>query len=194
MSRLSLVLSVVATSALLAAGPADAAKDVHADPAGDMVVAPGQLPDGPTPAPEVRPGDITALVTKHKARTVLLTTRFVERTDDFVAWRVKTPGDSYFIRLTILGLPGPTAGLLEIGRQSTGSALDCPGLRRVAVRGTATLIAWTEPRRCLGDPRWVRAGTLATDSVDNTQYADESHRVGRADQANVKVGRKVKVG
>jgi hypothetical protein len=46
---------------------------------------------GQEPAPEVSAGDISRLTTKHGDRVLTLTTSFVERTDEFVGWKIVTP-------------------------------------------------------------------------------------------------------
>jgi hypothetical protein len=195
MSQQRAVLPVVTLIALVAMGSAaHAAKDVQTDATGDMIVLPGTTPNDPAAAPQVTAGDIVTVTSNHKAKTLVLTTAFVERTDEFSGWRVKTPNGDYFVSLSIFNLPQPTAGLLTLYRQGADEDEVCRGLRRVALPTTSDSIRVKVPRKCLGDPRWVRVGGLASDSVDDVQYADESQRVGQVNQYRNKVGPKVVVG
>lgn len=177
-------LAIIA--ALVAGAPgAYAAENVSRDPAGDLV---DQETDDP--APEVKIGDITKVTTKHGARVLTLTTTFVERTDGSVAWRVVTPKRNFFIDMVMFGFPERyvTPTLQDRG----GKRIKCRNLRRVELPKRSRSIKVRVPRKCLGNPRWVRTGSIASAVIDGIQYADDAHRDTSISQFKISVGPRVK--
>lgn len=156
----SLIL-VAAAATLLSTASASAAPDHPsvrrvADPLGDVVRVVDGAEEVITPVPGRRTGDIVGFGLVHRSRVVVARTRMV----DFPA------GDPFDLAVLELRTPTGTAVIAVESRPgvdpttffSFGTSDRCAGLRHRVDRDRATVTVRV-PRRCVGNPAWVRGWT-----------------------------------
>lgn len=151
----------------------------HVDPAGDMLAFSETSPDAGTPAPDQANADVVASVVKHRARSVLMQMTYrdlVASQDDIVGhyFAIKTPT----MKREVVIFTGSIFG-------NTGKAqLTKPNGKKVSCRVKHT-IDYTQhtatvrvPRKCLGNPRWVKVGMGAfsaqAGSTSGASYVDDA--------------------
>lgn len=149
--------ATIATTALLLtaiAPAAQAAKNVHHDPAGDIVQidVEGEVV---TPAPEESEGDITKFVVDHRSDKIVIKATFVD---------LHTPEASVLYYLPVKTNEGLRRNIIlntdpdhrqgEIDLSGSGP---CNGLQRT-VSYADDLLTIKLPRSCMSKPEWVRVG------------------------------------
>lgn len=181
-----LLLPLVTVAALLVGAPAQAATNAVRDAKGDMVAYDGSV----TSAPDMRVGDLTRLATKHAKTRLTLTTTFAEgpASNYWVGWTVVTPKRTYRVQ-DIAFFASEGVAVIERG---DFKRFECRGLK-LSESASRKTIALTVPRRCLGNPAWVRTGVLSQVVVDDQMYVDDG-RSESLDPDKVTLGPKVRVG
>jgi len=166
---------------LLVPTQAYAANTSHVDATGDVVAfTPESDFEDAVPAPERRNGDIRGFYYTHGKRAVIVTIRFVELS--------KADGLGTVVRLnTDRGRRDivHVAGLRPM-MSSPHRSVRCN--IRTSVSYANDRVQLVVPRRCLGNPRWVRAGagvfTGLETSEDEPLFVDEAYRNGNVTQSN----------
>ncbi len=175
MSRSTTTACVAATVLLLAAAPASAARLRTSDAAGDVWV---RGDDGVfAEAGSIADVDVLGSAVRHTSTHVHGSARYatLERGEGrfVLPVRLRTSAGRYY-EVRIVATPDSSGGTLVL-RRGTPS-----GPVRVACSGTDHLIDYDEeitafsvPRRCLGNPSWVRYGGVARlVDGDGTVYTD----------------------
>lgn len=192
MNRLRQASLLLTVSALaLVAPPAHAERKSYDDVRADMVVR-----ESTDRAPQAKEGDIKRVTTNHQRSRLTVTTKYVARPDQFVGLRIAVPRRKFYVSLGFFNFPGmPPGEAIQLTEEGVEEPVTCPGLRHVTMPDHAQAVRVRIPRSCLGDPRWVRVGSYAASDENGVSYADESRRVGGADeQYKIRVGPKVKPG
>ena len=159
MNRLALSALVATAFAALSAAPASAQTTTLHDAAHDVLSQPADSSGVPKDAaPRRREGDALSLRVTHGPHRLRLVLRFARLT--------KTEGPAAQV-LAVRTNTGKRAELVLFTTKASGSVQRswqvnvherrCPGLRsRVEYR--KAIVRAAIPRRCLGNPSWVRAG------------------------------------
>ncbi|MDP3891451.1 hypothetical protein [Nocardioides sp.] len=185
----------LALVALLAPTAAHAGKSVHRDAVGDVVAMTFDFESGSeevTPAPQQTRGDITRSVVQHRAKRVTFKVSMRALPRKFAMsglfTRVKTDKRSYSV--DVVRMPG--FGKDAILSTRRGKVVECDGLTHER-NDKKRFIAFSVPRECLGNPRWVRlgAGVFHMSNGEKT-FLDESHRDGMKNSNSIAVGPKVR--
>ena len=168
-----LLAGVLAAALCLGTAPAFAAKEVIKDTRHDVVLidASADPNAAPTPAPDQAASDITRTVIAHRAH------RLVAR----VHWR----GPVQAKQFTILIIATPATeymGQFGIGGRHfimADAPVKCRGVQN-SFDSAKSLASISIPRRCLGNPRWVRVrvGTFGRGSTRDEIYLDDARHQG----------------
>jgi hypothetical protein len=181
--RVALLLSLLVTVAVPAlvagtAGSAHAASRTVADATQDVYAL---TPDAPTkvPGPD---GDIVSVTTVHTAHSVRIKirARHLSLAQTVLMAKIRTgpTGPAYFFNGTAdIGMR------MAVMTHGQASVVVCPGLwmRFRPQHGYVTAVV---PRRCLGDPRWVRTGAalVTSDSLIASLADDDFDPFGEGSQ------------
>lgn len=176
----ALVALTTATLTLGLASPAHAAQNVRTDASNDVVRMSLESEGVPQPAPNANQGDIRRFVVDHRATNVLVTARF----NDLVRGKQH---HYHVLQLLTADVRNDVEIAVEPGGRAQGTTTYTNRAgRRVACAGLETNIDWSTnvlrvkiPRKCLGNPNWVRAGYgyfRITPKWD--LFADEAYRNG----------------
>lgn len=156
--RTTAAAATVAATAVLsfaAAAQADVAR--HADRRHDVQQYDAR--GGRAPAPRVANPDITRIVVRHGEHrvTIRMTARQVTRTTLAGVADIRTPHHRY----ELLAMFDKDAAILY--RSEDRAVVRCDGITTTRRTGRDVLVM-SVPRRCVGSPRWVRAGAAAYSS------------------------------
>ncbi len=160
MNRLTLAaLFATAAVAALSAAPASAQTKTLHDAAHDVLSQPADSSGVPRdPAPRRREGDALSLRVTHGPHRLRLVLHFARLTKtegpaaQVLAVRTNTGKRAELVLFTT-----KASGSVQRSWQVNGHERSCPGLRsRVEYR--KAIVRAAIPRRCLGNPSWVRAG------------------------------------
>lgn len=171
----------------MAAGSPLATAETHtgSDPARDVVKV--AIPSGEeSDAPANKTVDVTRFATRHRGDRVRLVVEVRELGDHIaLQLRIRTPRKSYF------GYVENEGGTLFKGLSTKNGSAVCPGRIGAGISPSADTVSFTVPRGCIGKPRWVRTGALAsTGSSDNSWY-DDARRDGSFDIGAIRLGPRV---
>ena len=163
-SRALATLSGVAALTLAGSAPASAAYWSHVDAVGDVVSQTdtydeetGQGQEGePITEPDNTDTDVTRVIVNHRTHQTVLKVRLRDITarSGFVVYDIRTDTRRYSV-MQRLG----TAQMFPAFdfTRSNGDRVRCTGVER-SVDRVANHATVRIPRRCLGDPRWLRIG------------------------------------
>lgn len=187
--RPRLVVALCATAVLGMPAAAQAAAEVHRDPAQDVLRIEDESPDTPR-VPRQRTADIVKIASVHGTHlvAVTLTLRNVPSADFDFDVHVKTP-EAGFFELSYVKYGADEPAQFDLWRV-TGDyeEVPCPGKSRRADH-TAETIRVAIPRGCLGGPAWVRTGAGSNVSAGpNAGYVDDARRGGVYDRARIALG------
>lgn len=149
--------ATLATTVLLltvVAPAAQAAKNVHLDPAGDMVQIDLEGEEV-TPAPEESEGDITKFVVDHRDDKVVVKATFVDlhTPEAGVLYYLPVKTNEGLRRNIILTTdPDHRQGQIELSGDDP-----CNGLKR-SISYADDLLTIKLPRSCVSNPKWVKVG------------------------------------
>lgn len=159
------LVAALAAALLAPAGAATAGSVVVADPAGDLV---DHGEHGSTLAPGYEIGDITGALVRHGARKVRVTIAHRDLAKVGVLTStvlVRTgKGKAAARRITVTAGPGDYRGTVAV-TNGYGRKVACPVARRISYTEETVRVA--VPRRCLGNPRWVRVATGVVSTPDH---------------------------
>lgn len=181
----------------LAAGLAPSAyaeKLVREDARRDVVKA-TQTDAGETlqPAPRTTDPDIVRVAIDHRARVVLIRTKYAaldRRVVRIDALDIRTSAGKRFMAQSFVMKRGKWQGATSLG---TGTAeVDCPGMRH-RFDYEANVATWSIPRSCLGRPRWVRLGVgMGRGPWSGPAFIDDAFRKGtNPDNENLVLSRRI---
>jgi len=192
----TLIVAPTVVALALVATPAQARTHVERDAARDIVSMDANSTGAPDrPAPRRREGDVRSLRTVHGPHRIHVTLR-----SDRLARVKQTWGVHIFRFRTSNGRSADLTMLVSDGRwQGERSwTIDdherrCRGLHtRVNYqRDTVTAVI---PRRCLGNPRWVRVGGGTGLLHAGRLYADDATLDGKVHEDDVRLGPRVRRG
>jgi len=168
MKRLAIVAGVLGVlGALATAAPASADRVIHRDARHDVMKVDFSSGDAElVPAPHAPAGDVTRAMIDHRYRRVVLKLRYAElerRGFRFELAELSTSGGGHFVvfldTAKDLGWQG-RVGLVDL-TDATDLDLNvwrpCRGLWH-EVDYEQNTVKLSVPRRCLDNPRWIRAG------------------------------------
>ena len=192
MRTLALV-PAVAILTVLTAAPAVAGRQVHHDPAQDVVAWHDSTQTG-TITPGARQADITSLTTVYADRRLRLRAKFryVATSEDFwTGWDIRTADRLVQVQLRRIGHGAflsfhDLTGDLERRASCPGASFDISS-RQDAMRVTI-------PRRCFGGGRWVRTGLeIHRDTGPGDYQADDARLDGEiiANRATSRLGPRI---
>lgn len=174
-------------AAAVAAGvpPATAATDVARDPARDVVKV--AIPSGDeSDAPANQTVDVTRFTTRHRGTRVRLVVEARELGDHIaLQLRIRTPRKSYF------GYVENEGGTVFKGLSTKNGSAVCAGRIGAGVSPSADTVSFTVPRGCIGKPRWVRTGALASTGTSDNIWYDDARRDGSFDIGSIRLGPRV---
>lgn len=139
------------------AAPAQAARYVHTDPAGDVVECPLDSDcSAPTTATTQAP-DVRTFRVKHAARRVVIFASFTDlaRSSDLTGYLAQIRTNEGVRRDAAVFTEGRSVGK-DFSRPN-GDTVRCSGFERT-VDYTANTVVMRIPRSCLSRPRWVQVG------------------------------------
>lgn len=181
----------------LAAGLAPSAyaeKLVRQDARHDVVKA-AQSDAGETlqPAPRAADPDIVRVAIDHRARVVLIRTKYVALDRRLVrvdALEIRTSAGKRFMAQSVVLKRGKWQGATSIGTAT--AEVDCGGLRH-RFDYEANVATWSIPRSCIGRPRWVRLGVgMGRGPWSGPAFIDDAFRKGiDPDNENLKLSRRI---
>jgi hypothetical protein len=150
------------------------------DAAGDVLTEGGSASTAGTLDPTRTNGDITRSVITHgpsnlKVKLVHRDLAKVGRIITVIS--VKTDKAKNFRRFEIVAAPGRYYGTVVVHNKAD-KKVSCKTTRKIDYAANTTLL--TIPRRCLGNPRWVRvgAGVITTDNGFGSIYGDDARTNG----------------
>lgn len=176
----------MATAAAAAVAlPAGAETDTAGDPARDVVKV--AIPSGDeSDAPGNRTVDVTRFTTRHRGARVRLVVEVRELGDHIaLQLRIRTPRKSYF------GYVENEGGTVFKGLSTKNGSPVCPARIGAAVDPGADTVSFTVPRGCIGRPRWVRTGALASTGTSDDIWYDDARRDGTFDIGDIRLGPRV---
>jgi hypothetical protein len=181
MKRLAIVAGVLGVlGTLTTAAPASADRVIHRDARHDVMKVDfsSEKPEL-VPAPHAPAGDVTRAMIDHRYRRVVLKLRYAElerRGFRFEIALLSTSGGGHFVvfldTAKELGWQG-RASLADLSNLRQGER-PCRGLWH-EVDYRQNTVKLSVPRRCLDDPRWIRAGIGGNAIVDPSDlYVDDA--------------------
>lgn len=165
------------TLSLYVASPASAERDVHHDPAGDVVRFTRN--DAQVPATGTRDMDVRRTVVSHTVRRVTIRLRIADlraSTSHYSLSSIKTDALTYGVEYyRLFGADAPSQLVLT---DASGARMTCPG-RTKRFSASRDEVGLSFPRACLGDPRWVRvsSGWYTIGNRDRI-FGDDPRQVG----------------
>jgi hypothetical protein len=178
--KLRAALPIAAAALVLAPGIAHADTLTKADKAGDVLKSATTGGGADTVDPTRANGDITRSIITHgpsnvKVKLVHRDLSKVGRIITIIS--IKTDKAKNFRRFEIVAAPGKYYGVVTVHTKA-GKKVSCKTTRKVDYAANSTLLVI--PRKCLGNPRWVRvgAGVVSTDDGFTTLYGDDARTNG----------------
>lgn len=188
--RRAAVTAAVAALSLTAA-PAFAATYADADAKGDGTVERCTGPGGQNCTVEVDPavanGDIVRTAVDHRARTVVIRTRYraLNPTADTRLELVSLRTNEGVKRDVTVVLARRAARSRVLMTRPNGQIVQCRGLSQVTDYAAET-IKVVVPRACVSQPRWVRVGAayvaFGGSETERTTFVDDGLLDGRLDE------------
>jgi hypothetical protein len=172
--------TVTLSLAVALAPSAYAEKVVHQDARRDVVKA-TQTDAGETlrPAPRAADPDIVRVAIDHRAKVVLIRTKYAavdRRILRIDALEIRTSAGKRFEAGSFVQQRGRWQGRTSLGTAT--AEVDCTGLRH-RFDYEANVTTWSIPRSCIGRPRWVRVGVgMGRGSWDGPFFIDDAFRKG----------------
>lgn len=145
------------------------------------------------PAPRATDPDIVRVAIEHRAKVVLIRTKYAalnRRILRIDALEIRTSAGKRFEAGSFVQKRGKWQGMTSFG---TGSAeVDCDGLRH-RFDYEANVTTWSIPRSCIGRPRWIRVGTgMGRGPWDGPFFIDDAFRKGiDPDNQNLTLSRRI---
>lgn len=194
--------ALTGAAALTVAGmsPASAARWSHEDAVGDVVSYSfsehGGTESGPDPAPANTNTDISRFSASHSPRVVVLRAnlRDITAASGLMIYEVRTGTRGYQVAQRLgTNKDMPAFGLYRLN----GQRVRCSGARRSVDRTTEEALV-SIPRRCLGRPRWVRAGAGAFNFTETRTKAtfrmDDALKDGDGDIEHLRLSPRIRRG
>lgn len=198
MSRTLVTAALAAALPLALTVPAHADVLRGPEPVGDEIVWQVDAGDPvcgeptPVPGPDAATGhDVTGLSVRHKPHLVSVTVRYAGAADArSVDLHLRTPGRRWFVDVTPGGdepaaelMPEITYSQVPVDVDDDGTPdcqawyggigyAPCPTPLGARVSDDGRALTVLVPRRCLGEPRWVRAGGGSFGRVDDLAVVD----------------------
>lgn len=165
MSRITQLRTIASSAAVallalgVTAGPANADREVVKDAAKDVLTSTYTETSGETVAidPADTSNDITRIVVKHGNRRIRIVAHVRDlraASEPILTSIVKTNETAYAVMLMRTPLWGSMLDITDV--QSEDDSVPCSGARQ-AISAKRDRFLISVPRRCLGNPRWIRA-------------------------------------
>ena len=181
--RAALVLTT--SLAVLAPMPAfGAIGTTHRDAVGD-VVSFSEDSDSATPQPGRAEGDIRGISASHRKKVVVVSVRLRElsRRPELSATQLRLNSNKGRRDVTVVPIPGTSRSVAEV--QGPRGTVKCKVNSKVSFVNNSVRVA--VPRKCLGNPRWVRVGAGIISVEEPNYFLDDAYR-------NVGVGDELRLG
>lgn len=189
--RIAAAATVCAAAVTATALPAHAGTLSNTDAVGDMVTFANDS-DALTPAPEETIGDVNRTTLRHGDVRAAVRVRHVDlRRRAFQALHVAVVTDEGIRRTIWVEASGQRGTVMMENRR--GRRVRCA--MRLYIDYDSNVLRVTFPRRCAGDPRWMRfqVAAISSGSSDDGWYIDDALRDAPLTDENLRLARSARV-